>query len=173
MASDMSLLLTACVAVNLLDVNLMCSNCALNPQLFRGEVLYFAIASAQDHSFARARVRADDHSHILDADLLEQLGHANPFRNRQEKVKTPKIFLENKNKIKRGKKREIFMDKRKKWKEVKYSSKNKNKKIKKLVSSSMCAHTVLRCDLGQTKTRSLMSQVARAAYRQRVKHTQV
>ena len=50
------------LAGNLSNVDLMRSNCALNPQLFRSEVLYFTTASTQDHSFARTRVRVDGHA---------------------------------------------------------------------------------------------------------------
>ena len=57
MASDIAPFLTACVNMSiifasegdLLDVDLMCSNCALDPQLIRSEVLHVATASAQDH----------------------------------------------------------------------------------------------------------------------------
>ena len=50
----------------------MCSNGAYNPQLLRSEVLHVATASA-DHFFTRTRVRTDDHSCILDADLLNSV----------------------------------------------------------------------------------------------------
>ena len=100
MASDMSLLLTACVAVNLLDVDLMCSNCALNPQLFRGEVLYLPLPLRKIIPLhALESVQTIILTSLMPISLSNSVTPI--VRNRQEKVKTPKIFLENKKIIKR------------------------------------------------------------------------
>ena len=65
-----------CFVVKALGVDLKWSDFALNSPLVRGEALHVASAPVQDHSFPRARNPAEDHSYILDAHLLEQLGQA-------------------------------------------------------------------------------------------------
>ena len=56
------------------------NGCFVGKPLVRGEALHVASASVQDHSFPGARNPAGDHSYILDAYLLEQLGQAHLLR---------------------------------------------------------------------------------------------
>ena len=60
------------------------SDFALNSPLVPGEALHVASASVQGYSFPRDRNPAEDHSYILDAHLLEQLGQANLLRRRMK-----------------------------------------------------------------------------------------
>ena len=86
--SGISLLRTAsvgnvgngCFVGKVLDVDLKMSDFALNSPLVRGEALHDASAPVQDYSFPRARNPAEDHSYILDAYLLLQLGQAHLLR---------------------------------------------------------------------------------------------
>ena len=86
--SGISLLRTASVEMSAMVASwarcwivvLYWSDFALNSLLVRGEELHDASAPVQDYSFPRARNPAEDHSYILDAYLLLQLGQAHLLR---------------------------------------------------------------------------------------------
>ena len=77
---------SVCFVGKVLGVDLKWSDFNLNSPLVPCEALPVTSAPVQDHSFPRARNNAGDHSYILDAHLLEQLGQAHLLRRRMKQT---------------------------------------------------------------------------------------